>query len=79
MTNCGKEQNNSSVCLAAIELAHRFGAIAVAEGIENISELKALRDMGCDTGQGYLFGKPLPRDKLLSQLVDHATNKQAAQ
>ena len=73
--NCGRESNNSSVCQAAIELAHRFGAVAVAEGIENISELKALSRMGCDVGQGFLFGKAVPRDTLLSSLVDHAASK----
>ena len=76
--NCGKDANNASVCQAAIELAHRFGSIAVAESIENISELKALCHMGCDLGQGFLFGKALPRDKLLSSLVDSAINRQAA-
>jgi len=72
VTNCGKERGNSSVCRAAIDLAHRFGATAVAEGVENISELRALREMRCDLAQGFLFGKPIPRDKLLSSLVDHA-------
>lgn len=70
--NCGKEPSNTSVCRAAIELAHRFGVVATAEGIETISEVKALRDMRCDMGQGFLFGKPAPRDELLSSLVDHS-------
>jgi EAL domain-containing protein (putative c-di-GMP-specific phosphodiesterase class I)/CheY-like chemotaxis protein len=73
--NCGREPENSSVCRAAIELAHRFGVFATAEGIENISEVKALREMRCDMGQGFLFGKPMPRDKLLSSLVDHAPSR----
>jgi EAL domain-containing protein (putative c-di-GMP-specific phosphodiesterase class I) len=73
--NCGREPANSSVCRAAIELAHRFGVVATAEGIENISEVKALREMRCDMGQGYLFGKPMPRDKLLSSLVDHTASR----
>ncbi len=75
VTNCGSEKDKALVCQAAIELAHRFGATAVAEGIENVSELKALRQMGCDMGQGFLFAKPMPRDKLLSLLVDHAASQ----
>ena len=75
VTNCGSEKDKALVCQAAIELTHRFGATAVAEGIENVSELKVLRQMGCDMGQGFLFAKPMPRDKLLALLVDHAANQ----
>jgi EAL domain-containing protein (putative c-di-GMP-specific phosphodiesterase class I) len=77
VTNCHEDQKNASLCQAAIDLAHRFRTRAVAEGIENTHELKALRQMGCDMGQGYLFGRPMPRDKLLSSLVQHATGKAA--
>jgi EAL domain-containing protein (putative c-di-GMP-specific phosphodiesterase class I)/CheY-like chemotaxis protein len=76
--NCGRDAANASVCRAAIELAHRFGVAATAEGIENIAEVKALREMHCDLGQGFLFGKPMPRDKLLSSLVDHAAARSGA-
>lgn len=33
---------------------------AVAEGIENAEQLRALQDLGCEYGQGYLFARPLP-------------------
>jgi EAL domain-containing protein (putative c-di-GMP-specific phosphodiesterase class I) len=36
-------------------LAHSFEALAVAEGIENVDDLRALFKMGCDLGQGYLL------------------------
>jgi EAL domain-containing protein (putative c-di-GMP-specific phosphodiesterase class I) len=73
--NCGDDPHRSSVCHAAIELAHRFGAAAVAESVENISDLRALVRMRCDMAQGFLFGKAAPRDQLLSSLVNHATGK----
>jgi len=72
--NCGEDQSNASLCQAAIELAHRFGSLAVAEGVETKSEVMALRRMGCDVGQGFLFAKPMPRDELLSSLVEHAAS-----
>lgn len=34
----------------------------VAEGIETEGQFEALREMGCDIGQGYLFARPLPAD-----------------
>ena len=43
-----------------IRLARGLGVSAVAEGVESIPQLKALRSLGCDQAQGYLFGMPLP-------------------
>lgn len=77
VTNCGENQNNASLCQAAIDLAHGFGCTAVGEGIESAAELKALVQMGCDLGQGYLFAKPMERDRLLHSLVQHSAGAQA--
>jgi EAL domain len=40
----------------------------IAEGIETESQLRVLRNLGCDYGQGYLMSKPLPRDEIESLL-----------
>lgn len=32
----------------------------VAEGIETAEELQALRELGCEYGQGFLLGRPAP-------------------
>jgi EAL domain-containing protein (putative c-di-GMP-specific phosphodiesterase class I) len=77
VTNCGENQNNASLCQAAIDLAHGFGCVAVGEGIESAAELKALTQMGCDLGQGYLFAKPMERDQLLHSLVRHSAGAHA--
>jgi len=36
----------------------------VAEGIEHVSQLIRLQELGCDIGQGYLLGKPMPQANL---------------
>lgn len=41
-------------------LAETFGTLLVAEGIENDAELKIVRDLGIDFGQGYFLGRPGP-------------------
>jgi len=44
----------------SIELAHDLGMQVIAEWVENERQADILRDLGCDYGQGYLYGKPLP-------------------
>jgi EAL domain-containing protein (putative c-di-GMP-specific phosphodiesterase class I) len=50
----------SALVLAIIETAHALGATTVGEGIERESQLESLRVLGCDSGQGYLLGRPGP-------------------
>ncbi len=44
---------------AAIAMAHALGLTVVAEGVETEEQLKILEKIGCDIGQGFLWGKPL--------------------
>jgi EAL domain-containing protein (putative c-di-GMP-specific phosphodiesterase class I) len=42
-----------------IAMAHGLQIKVVAEGVETEEQLAYLKKMGCDYGQGYLFGKPI--------------------
>ncbi|MCW8929604.1 MAG: EAL domain-containing protein [Gammaproteobacteria bacterium] len=53
---------------AAIVMAHGMKLKVVAEGVETEEQLACLKTMGCDYGQGYLFGKPMP-GKEMTQLL----------
>ena len=55
-----KHADHASIVKASIELAHTFGLNVVAEGIENEEVLARLTRLGCDEGQGYFIGKPMP-------------------
>jgi EAL domain-containing protein (putative c-di-GMP-specific phosphodiesterase class I) len=48
------------VVTAIIDLAHAFGLISVAEGVETLYQLEALHKMGCDEIQGYIMSPALP-------------------
>ncbi len=52
------EATNAAICRAVVNLAHSFGALAVAEGLETIADVQALQRMGCYIGQGYVFSRP---------------------
>ena len=45
-------------------LAHTLGLEVVAEGVEEIDQAEALRELECDALQGYLFSRPLPAGSL---------------
>lgn len=42
-----------------IKLAHTLEMTVVAEGIEEVEQLRELTKLGCDVGQGYYFSRPL--------------------
>ncbi|MDQ1551426.1 MAG: hypothetical protein QOD50_848, partial [Actinomycetota bacterium] len=50
----------------------------VAEGVETANDAEMLRAIGCTTGQGYLFSKPLAADAMTAWLEDHRSANQTA-
>jgi EAL domain-containing protein (putative c-di-GMP-specific phosphodiesterase class I) len=56
----GETGENSEVLQTIISLAKNLKMRVIAEGIETISQLNLLRNLGCDYGQGYLISKPKP-------------------
>ena len=65
----GTDQD-AGVVEAVLDVASRVGATTVAEGIEETSQARLLRQMGVNMGQGYYFARPLPEDKLIKYLED---------
>lgn len=49
-----------AITRAIIRLGTTLGLRVVAEGVEHVEELRALRELGCDEVQGYLFSPPMP-------------------
>jgi EAL domain-containing protein (putative c-di-GMP-specific phosphodiesterase class I) len=45
-------------------MAHGLGVSVIAEGIETMDQLSMLRSYGCDEGQGYLLGRPVPASEV---------------
>ena len=52
------------------DLAMNIGVAAVAEGVETVSQLDALRSLGCESAQGFLFSRPVPCDVIERLLTD---------
>ncbi|MFD2183553.1 EAL domain-containing protein [Rhodoplanes azumiensis] len=75
--DCATDATNAAICQTAIDLAHRFGSVAVAEGIESVADLQALQIMGCDYGQGVLLAPPMPKDRFLGLLQQRTARPSA--
>ena len=54
---------------STVELAHAMDMTVVAEGVEDAECLAALRDLRCDTIQGWHTGRPMPAAGLLDLLA----------
>lgn len=70
--DCAVDPNNAAICQTAIDLAHRFGSVAVAEGVESMADLEALMAMGCDFGQGLRIAAPMSKADFLEMLRERA-------
>jgi EAL domain-containing protein (putative c-di-GMP-specific phosphodiesterase class I) len=54
------DHRDQAIVSAITNLAHDLGLRVVAEGVEIAEQAELLRDLGCDVGQGYYFGRPSP-------------------
>jgi diguanylate cyclase (GGDEF)-like protein/PAS domain S-box-containing protein len=62
--------SGGGILKSIIAVGHELGHSIVAEGIETEVQARLLSDMGCDIGQGWLYGRPLTRDAWLARLAD---------
>ncbi|TDF84129.1 bifunctional diguanylate cyclase/phosphodiesterase [Pseudomonas sp. H9] len=60
-----------AITRAIIDLGHALGFRITAEGIETQAQYHFLRNAGCDQGQGFLMGRPMPAEAMQAWLRDH--------
>jgi diguanylate cyclase (GGDEF)-like protein len=65
------DQANTGMTAAMLQMASSLNLTAIAEIIETEAAVQALREMGCDYGQGYYFSEPLEAEPALQRLRSH--------
>jgi EAL domain-containing protein (putative c-di-GMP-specific phosphodiesterase class I) len=78
VADCGTDKVNAPLCKTVIAFAHSFGSKAVAIGVAKAADAIALVSMGCDYGQGFLLGQPMPKERFISLLRQRAASQQQA-
>ena len=61
--NIGTDPADALIVTAVAALGNGLGLNVIAEGIETDAQRDLLRASGCSSGQGYLFGKPMPAEE----------------
>ncbi|MDQ1683073.1 MAG: diguanylate cyclase, partial [Frankiaceae bacterium] len=54
------QRDGDALATTVVTLADELGLVVIAEGIETASQARALADLGCPFGQGFLFGRAVP-------------------
>ena len=80
IADCGTDRVNMPLCKSVIDLAHSHRASAAGVGIEKAADAVALVSLGCDYGQGFLLGQPMPEERFIALLRQRAgaTSREAA-
>ncbi|RYU12974.1 putative bifunctional diguanylate cyclase/phosphodiesterase [Nocardioides iriomotensis] len=75
----GVDDDADSVIQHTVGLVHALGLHLVAEGVEDEETAHRLRELGCDTGQGFLWAAPVPLEEFLaSPLANGAPGRPTA-
>ena len=61
------EAGKREIIRALVDLTHEVGGTAIAEGVETQDDYQALKLVGVDLFQGYLFSAPVPVETALAR------------
>ncbi len=73
VTDLTPNTRNFAIVLSTVQMGHRLGMTVVAEGVETMAELHAVRECGCDEVQGFYFSRPMAASEVQQWLGDRDT------
>jgi diguanylate cyclase (GGDEF)-like protein len=72
VANLAIDSVSAAIVRSTVDLGHNLGLKVVAEGVESAEAMTALKELNCDSVQGFYFSKPLPPAKLEAWLQEMA-------
>ena len=73
----GSRPENVAIIQSIVQLAKSFRMSITAEGVETAEDFQRMRDLGCDTIQGYLFGRPLSYERANQMVLGLSAKRMA--
>jgi diguanylate cyclase (GGDEF)-like protein len=64
--NLEDSDRGCNILYSVINMAHALGMDTIAEGVETKNQYEMLRNLGCDSIQGYYFSKPLTIEEFVA-------------
>ena len=71
----GQETDDRSIVNAVVSMAQALDLRVVGEGVETADQAQALRSMGCDVVQGFLFGHPTTAEQMTDLLTEESRSQ----
>ncbi len=68
LSNLENNEKARTLIDCIIQMANRINMRTLTEGVETRAQAEFLKNIGCNRLQGYLFGKPMPRDALYERI-----------
>ncbi|WP_152047555.1 putative bifunctional diguanylate cyclase/phosphodiesterase [Aureimonas psammosilenae] len=72
VSGCDVSERDRAITQALIQMADGLDLKVIAEGIETGDDHHIMREQGCDDGQGYLYGRPMPAAEFLRRHLETA-------
>jgi EAL domain-containing protein (putative c-di-GMP-specific phosphodiesterase class I) len=69
IAGCADDRLKRAVCRQILDLAEGYGVRTVAEGVETRADFRAVREMGFDLVQGFLFARPVAAKKFARSVL----------
>lgn len=69
VTHLAENENDQAIVDSILMIAKRLNLNVIAEGVETLAQLNALKILGCQQFQGFLFDKPLTCDILVDRFT----------
>ncbi len=70
LSNFEGNQKAKDILNSVIDLSNKLGMKTLTEGVETSEQAEFLKEIGCLRLQGYLFGKPMPKEELYKTIFD---------